>query len=166
MLIILSTILIINLYIITIHLALKNDLPKVFGFAQIIIQSGSMQPAMDVGDMLIIREMDNYQKGDIVTFREGKVLITHKIISIDDNTKRVVTQGNKNNVADEPITMTQIEGKVFLRIKNVGDFIVLLKTPMGIFLMTLMVIVLVEYPYMLDKIKALKKIYGDENKHE
>jgi len=151
LLIFLSTLLIINLYIITAHIAFKNNLPKVVGFAQVIIKSGSMEPAINVGDMLIIHQQEGYQANDIVTFRSQRSLVTHRIISLKGN--EVLTQGDTNNVADEPIMLSQIEGKVLLRIPKVGDFILLLKTPFGILIMTLGVIFLVEFPYLINRIK-------------
>lgn len=128
-------ILLINLYSIAAQIILKNDLPKVAGYAQILVISGSMQPTVMAGDLLIIHEQDEYQEQDIVTYRSGGGLITHRIIEMESG--QAVMQGDANNVADDPVSTESIEGKVILQIPMVGNFILFLKTPMGMLLLIL-----------------------------
>jgi signal peptidase len=155
LLVMLCAILLVNLYIITARVVFKKDLPKVFGFAQIIVISGSMEPAIKVGDLLIIHEQDSYKVKDMVTFRQDKRFVTHRIIELRND--EVVTQGDVNNVPDEPIKLFQVEGKVFLRIPRVGDFILFLKTPFGILMLSLAAILLIEIPYIIDRRKSVKE---------
>lgn len=143
-----------NLYILIMQVAFGVDLPKIFGTARVIVVSGSMQPAIDVGDMLIIREQKDYQAGDIITFRMGENLVTHRIIEIND--ALVITQGDKNNVADAPNNLSSIEGKVILMIPKVGSFIMFLRTPFGILLMVLFAVSIIEVPHLIRKLKCPK----------
>jgi signal peptidase len=143
-----------NLYILIIQFGFGVDLPKIFGTARVIVVSGSMQPAIDVGDMLIINQQQDYQTGDIITFRMGENLVTHRIIEINDT--HVITQGDKNNVADAPSNLSSIEGKVILKIPKVGFFIMFLRTPFGILLMVLFAVLIIEVPHLIRKLKGPK----------
>lgn len=151
----LCSMLIANLYIITARLVFNDDPPKIFGFAQVIVISGSMQPTIDVGDMLIIQEKSSYSTNDIVTFHWSKSLVTHRVIEANDI--EVVTKGDANNVADEPIPLSDIEGKVVVRIPGAGDIVLFLRTPFGILAMTLGVLLLIEIPFAVEWLKRLKK---------
>ena len=42
------------------------------------------------------------------------------------------TQGDANNSADEPIQLSDIEGKVLKRVPKLGQAILFLQTPLGI----------------------------------
>jgi len=155
LLVLLAALLLINLYILFMQVAFKADLPKIFGFSRVIVISGSMQPEIDVGDMLIIRQQDEYFENDVVTFRMGNSLVTHRIIEIDHS--QVVTQGDENNVADEPSDLSAIEGKVVFKIPKVGSVMLFLKTPFGILCMILVGIALIELPNLSRRIKGKNK---------
>ncbi len=145
----LAAVVVSNFYIMIMQVVFKKDLPKVFGFAQAVVVSGSMQPAIEVGDFLILWEKKEYRVDDIITFRWGNNLVTHRIIAIDGD--RVVTKGDSNNIADEPIQMSQIEGKVFLCISGAGNLILFLKTPFGILLMIVVALLVAQTPFLGNK---------------
>lgn len=125
-----SAILIGNLYIIAVRLADRDRLPKLFGYAQVVVISGSMEPDLAAGDLIIIKEQPAYGVGDVVTYRDGSVLITHRIIAV--NASGIITQGDANNAADAPVAPSAMEGKVVLRIPGVGQFVIFLKSPRGV----------------------------------
>jgi len=118
-----------NLYLIIAQLADRNDLPKIFGFSQIIVISGSMQPVIEAGDLIIIKEQAAYNEDDIVTYRKNQVLITHRVV--ETNMSEVVTKGDANNTNDDPVALSDIEGKVVLCIPSAGKFILFLRTTTG-----------------------------------
>lgn len=121
LLVFLILVLVVNLYTIISLIFLKKELPKVAGFAQIVVISGSMEPHIKAGDLLIIRQQQNYEKQDVVTYRNNGALITHRIIDIDQ--EQAILQGDANNVADPPVALDKIEGKTVLRIPGAGKFI-------------------------------------------
>jgi signal peptidase len=132
--------LIINLYLIWAQLADKNNLPKIFGFAQVIVISGSMQPAMEAGDLIIIKEQVKYKKNDIVTYHKDRTFITHRIVDVSQS--EVVTRGDANNVSDDPVSLSEIEGKVVLRLPGAGNMILFLRKPTGIIAVSCIVLLL------------------------
>lgn len=119
-----------NIYLLAARLLFRNALPKVFGFAALAVASGSMQPVVNVGDLIIIREQTQYSVNDIVTYNSGRSIVTHRIIELSDG--EAVVKGDANNVADGSIPLSSIEGKVVFRIPRVGDAMLLAKSPYGI----------------------------------
>jgi hypothetical protein len=84
---------------------------------------------------------DELEVGDIITFiapdsRYGGISITHRILdvyydeSLGSYTYR--TKGDANNVADKPITIDTIKGKVNFHIPFVGAIISIIKSPVGV----------------------------------
>ena len=74
------------------------------------VQTGSMKDAINPGDMIIVKSDSDIKLNDIVTYKQGEEFITHRVIEACNET--YVTQGDANNVKDEPITKGQIVGKV------------------------------------------------------
>ena len=87
-------------------------LTKIFGFSALTIGSGSMETELFVGDVIIIKQCENYEVGDIVTYNvNNEYLVTHRII--EKKEEGFVTKGDNNNLADaEIVTKEKIEGKV------------------------------------------------------
>ena len=85
---------------------------KLYGYTTLIVSSGSMQPELMVGDVIIIKECDSYNKNDIITFNvDNQYLVTHRIIEKNEN--HYITKGDNNNSADDNIVLEeQIEGKL------------------------------------------------------
>jgi len=152
---ILCTALIINLYLIVAQLANRNDLPKLFGFSQIIVISGSMQPDIKAGDLIIIKEQAAYKEDDVVTYRKDQVLITHRVVEV--NTSGVITKGDANNTNDGLATMSDIEGKVVLCIPGAGKFVLFLRTPTGMLAVIGLIFLLYVINSAAQKLKREKK---------
>ncbi|HHT15492.1 MAG: signal peptidase I [Christensenellales bacterium] len=111
--------------------ARDGSLPRVFGRSHLIVVSGSMEPALKVGDLIVIRKQDYYQAGDIITFREGNTMVTHRLIDIQG--EQLITKGDANNTPDSsPVSLQQVEGCLALRIPMVGRLLLYLKTTPGI----------------------------------
>ncbi len=106
--------------------------PKIFGFSKAVVLSGSMEPSISVGDLLIYKEVDSYAERDIVLFfdEDRGGFVTHRIIQI--NGDKVITQGDANNVADEEMPVADIQGKVVLTLEGVGNVILFFQQPAGI----------------------------------
>lgn len=108
----------------------KDGLPMPMGVGMSIVLSGSMEPTLQVNDLVIVHRQDSYRTGDIVVFQTGSALVVHRIVSIDGDT--VVTRGDANDGTDPPITTDAIKGRVAARIPGVGAAVQFLRTPFGI----------------------------------
>lgn len=111
-----------------------NEMPMPFGIGVAVVLSGSMEPALQVNDVVIVREAPEYRVGDVVVY-QAHSLIIHRIIQIDGDT--VITQGDANNIQDDPIRVDQIKGRMASRIPFLGLVIKAVKSLPGILLMLL-----------------------------
>lgn len=127
--ILLGLILIFNVYNFILIKVLHKDLASINGYALLEVVSGSMEPTIHKGDMIIINTKENdYKENDIITFRgsEGE-FITHRILKIDEDF--LVTKGDNNNSEDNPIKSSAIVGKYVTKIKGAGTILTSFKNP-------------------------------------
>ena len=63
---------------------IKNPVPSFAGYSHLIVTTGSMSGTIEEGDLIIIKETNDYKGTDIVTYiREGeKVPTTHRILFV------------------------------------------------------------------------------------
>ena len=73
------------------------------------VETGSMEDKIHPGDYILLLKRDNYQVGDVITFKINDYFITHRIIKIENG--KLTTKGDANNMEDAEITFDQIEGK-------------------------------------------------------
>lgn len=122
---ILSTLLIVIL-IIALAAVLVSKL--VFGVEMKAVLTGSMEPELPVGSLLIISpaEYEDINIGDDITFVRDKnlTLVTHRVIEKDDETQKITTQGIANNSADKPTSYGNVVGKVAFHIPFAGYFVI------------------------------------------
>ena len=119
-----------SLFTLVFRIIFKVEVVKIFGYSGLIILTGSMEPVYHPGDVIFIHEQKDYKVRDIITFHQRGMIVTHRIVGKDGDT--FTTQGDANNTADEPIKLSNIEGKVIGRVKKVGRVILFLQTPAGI----------------------------------
>jgi len=104
------------------------------GFTPSIIASGSMRPALDVGDIAVTVQTrpEIIKVGDIIQYwRQGEPApIIHRVIETykSGGTTYFVTKGDANNAPDDPITPTQTVGKLIITIPKLGWISIYLKT--------------------------------------
>ena len=112
-------------------LIVHDETAGILGYNYKTVLTGSMEPAIPVGSIVITKEQSSYEIEDIISFQEKGSVITHRIISIDR--ERYITKGDANNVADtEKVQQKQILGKVILTIPLLGYLVMWLMSPFGI----------------------------------
>jgi signal peptidase len=109
-----------------------------FGVQPTVIYSGSMQPAIGVGDVVIISEVqiDTIKEGDIIQYRSGNITIPtiHRVYEIhgEGDTKLFITKGDANNAPDmNPIIPDQISGKAIFTLPKIGWIPIIIKDTIG-----------------------------------
>ena len=152
-----------------------------FGYRIYTVASGSMIPIYNIGDTLLIEEMDasKIKVGDAVTYMGDEagvdgMIITHQVIDVQkDETGRYLfqTKGIANNVVDPIISEEQVLGKVvhkffFLSFlgritTNMTSMLVFITVPIA-FLIALEIIKLV-YKDDIEEIKSSMKSNDEPN---
>ena len=117
------------LVILTVINAKKNgEVPNIFGYKLLEILSGSMEPTIEEGSLILIKETpkDKIENSDIITFRyEGtNNIVTHRIVKVIKDGEEFITRGDANN-ADDPriIKYSEVEGVVKSSIPSIGKII-------------------------------------------
>lgn len=98
--------------------------------------SGSMRPSMDVGDMVVVREVpaDSIRVGDVIQYWSEGEMIIHRVADIyqGGNGRLFVTKGDANSEPDlAPVQPGQIRGKVILTIPKIGWAAIAVKALVG-----------------------------------
>ena len=116
-----------------------------FGWRVDAVSSGSMEPELKVGSLVVVRPVDpeTIAAGDIITFSvEGveKTVVTHRVTSVEKNFPLVFrTQGDANLNPDPfVIPARNVVGKVILNIPLLGYVTRYVKTFVG-FILTVLV---------------------------
>jgi signal peptidase I len=114
-----------------------------------VVQSGSMEPAIMTGDLIIIKPDISYTQHQVVTFNDRrKRVVTHRIVDIkhEDGDFGFVTKGDANPAEDfEEIGINQIIGRVVLTIPKLGYLVSFGKTRWGSLLLVIIPAVLIIY---------------------
>ena len=132
----------INVYLANARGIVGNQLPMPFGYGVANVLSGSMEPTFSKGTLLLVKQTDDFQVGDIVVYQSEHELIVHRIVALDSDT--VITQGDANNAADPEFSTADIKGVVIGWVPYLGSVVSLLKTPVGIIVILICAFLLVE----------------------
>lgn len=133
-----------NIYHMNSERLVHEQLPMPFGCGSAVVLSGSMEPELSRGDLIIVREAGEYDVNDVVVYQQDGILIVHRIIKVSD--EEIITKGDANPVADQPISAEAIRGKVVMTVPLAGTLVNLLKTPFGTVCLIIAAILLVEIP--------------------
>jgi signal peptidase I len=98
------------------------------GLRTLVVQSGSMSPAIETGDMVVSRVISPSEAsvGDVVTFRDpsrDSELVTHRVVEKRDEGGAVafVTKGDANGATEEwTIERSGTMGEVVFRLPKAG----------------------------------------------
>ncbi len=105
------------------RLVAPTRLPTFFGYAGSFVVSGSMEPTVSTGDMVIFQEQDAYEIDDIIVYydEEDGAFILHRIIGIDAD--GFITKGDFNPLEDPDSVQPEcIQGKVVISLPNMKTY--------------------------------------------
>lgn len=105
-----------------------QDRPSLFGFEFLVVTSGSMEPVLSPGDLVIVDrddDDDRHEVGDLVVFRRATgMLVTHRIVAVarsSDGSTSYVTRGDANDSVDsDPVAPDQVIGEVSASVPLLG----------------------------------------------
>lgn len=141
-----------------------------FGNKALIVRSGSMEPTIGVGSVIVARSIVNgtYSKGDIIAFRSEKnpeTLITHRIVSVEKGPIDVSykTKGDANEEVDGWIVKEKnVLGKTYIVIPYIGQILAFAKSDIGFPLLIILpaiFVILIEAFSIVREIKKRKRSF-------
>ncbi len=122
--------------------------PEIFGYQILRISSPSMEPELNVGDIILSQRVDDVsvlRVGDIITY-SGEVgdysgkMITHEVVtaphknSESDNTYYLQTKGSANEYDDPEIRDDQVIGIMKCKLTVLSTVYGIFITPWGLFI--------------------------------
>ena len=161
---ILIVVMLYNISLIMQSILRPNQTPSFLGIKTYVIISGSMEPNINIGDLVVAKKIKGeLQVGDVISYRKGHSVITHRIsqkTENEDGEKIYKTKGDNNNTEDsEEIKTEDIEGKVIKVIPKVGNITLILKNKV---VSTIVVIIL--SIYIFKNYKKNKKLNSRHKK--
>jgi len=97
--------------------------PKLLGIQTYNVISGSMEPSISVGSIVYVKnaEFDELAEGDVIAFESGASVVTHRITSIDSQSKLITTKGDANDTEDfVPVAYVNVIGRVVAHVPFLG----------------------------------------------
>ena len=141
---------------------INGNTPSVFGYSIFRVSSGSMEPELMVGDIILDKEIDNPEDlkvGDVITFISsdyGDRLVTHKIIKApyEENGKLMLqTKGIANEVEDKPISADNVKGIMICKVDYLDTVYNIFLSPWGLLILIALIIII-----FFDEIITIVKI--------
>ena len=153
------------LIVMMLYTRIKGEVPSVFGYSILRVSSGSMEPELMVGDVILDKNIDDVQSiriDDIVTYKgSGEtdgLLITHKVIKApykaDDGTYYLQTKGIANEIPDNEISVDRVVSVMVCKIPQLDALYNLFLSPCGLVIF-IALIILIFFDELVAFIRAL-----------
>ena len=144
-----------------------DETPAFLGYKMYVIISGSMQPELDIGDIVVVKKVDsnNLKKDDIISFRKGQTIITHRIEEVKNTEEKIqfLTKGDNNNTSDKDlVSEKEVEGIVVNKIQKLGKIVLKLRDKTLIIFIILIYYVFLMYDQSIQKRKNIRRIKREE----
>lgn len=149
--IILIPILIINVTLIVKSYTNTEEVPTVGGYAPLIVLTGSMEPDIMSGDLIIVKQIDGKDVNvhDVIAFFDpdgnGTSILTHRVEEIyeENGTLYFRTKGIANNTQDRlPVSADKLVGIYVTRIGGAGNVAMFMQTTAGLIICVVVPLVL------------------------
>ncbi|TXH00560.1 MAG: signal peptidase I [Candidatus Moraniibacteriota bacterium] len=115
-------------------LLLSSILPIPGGVKTFVVQSGSMEPSIGTGSVVVVKGAESYAVGDVITFgprSKTKPPTTHRILEVKED-GNFVTKGDANEEEDiRTVSRYEVIGKVIVSIPWVGYAVAAAQKPWG-----------------------------------
>ena len=143
-----------------------------FGYRIFEVASGSMEPTLQINDILLVKVNEkDIKNNDIIAYKEKDkdTVITHRIIDINNET--IMVKGDANNTMDSPITKEQVIGKVVKVYPKLGVWKKVFADPKNLILMFITLLLFdaalsYENKDKKNKDEKIKEKYNKEIKQE
>ena len=147
---------------------INGSTPSVFGYSIFRVSSGSMEPELKVGDIILDKVVENPEAlkvGDVITFKSddyGDMLVTHKVIRApyEENGKLMLqTKGVANEIADNPIRIDEVKGIMICKVDYLDTVYNVFLSPWGLLILIALIVII-----FFDEIITIVKILTNNDK--
>lgn len=146
-------------FIVVVVVISKFNFPK--GYRILSVQSGSMQPVIMTGSVVVVKPENVYKKGDIITFfttADRKQSVTHRVFELKGD--KYITKGDANDARDATeLSRKDILGKVLIIVPFLGFLVSFTKTLPGLILLVIIPATIIVYSQILDVKKEVMKFF-------
>lgn len=139
------------------------DVPN--GIKLYTVKSGSMEPAIKTGSIVISRPESQYQVDDVITYKTENYTnpndtVTHRIVEIvNDNPASYYTKGDANDSRDgQEVLNDNVLGKVIFSIPFLGYPVFFAQTQTGLIVMIIIPATMIVYSELLNIKKEIVRI--------
>ncbi len=146
-------------------------LPITGNFKVLTVLSGSMEPNIHTGSVVIVKPAKEYKIGDVITFgpyTKIETPTTHRIqdIKVQGGQETYITKGDANESSDvKEITKKDVIGKVWFSVPLFGYIVAFVRKPIGFMIL----IIVPALAIIIDEVRKItielkkKKIKPEEN---
>lgn len=172
-----STILIVILlcsFYVMISSKVTGGQPSIFGNKLMLVLSGSMEPTIDTGSVVGVKEVKDttkLKKGDIVTFYspiKKNTIVTHRILDVkgQGDFTQYITKGDNNKTDDpRPVLSSKIIGKYSgVNVPYLGYILQFLQSKNGIALSLILPGMIIIIYNIISLWMAFNREYGSKSK--
>lgn len=147
---------------------INGSTPSVFGYSIYRVSSGSMEPELKVGDIILDKVVENPEDlkvGDVITFKSddyGDLLVTHKVIKApyEDNGKLMLqTKGVANELEDKPISTDKVKGIMICKVDYLDTVYNVFLSPWGLLILIALIVII-----FFDEIITIVKILTNNDR--
>ena len=171
-----TTVLLIVLIVLVVFIFITRAMgnsPEIFGYRIFRVSSGSMEPELSVGDVILVHTVkaEDIAEGDIVTYKgiSGDYkdkMITHMVVDVpyeENGVWHYQTQGIVAGALRDPVvTYDQIQGKLVQKLTFLNNIYTFFLSPTGLIVFILIILVLFGYE-MISLILSYRSFDTDDD---
>ncbi|KKT62311.1 MAG: Type I signal peptidase [Candidatus Giovannonibacteria bacterium GW2011_GWC2_44_9] len=141
-----------------------------------VVESGSMEPTIKTGSVVIVKPSANYAIGDVITFdgnfkdaKGQRVPVSHRIVEmkVERGNPIYITKGDANEEADtKEVPQSRVIGKVYLAIPYLGYAIASARTTYGFLALIIIPAAIIIWDQGGKILGEIKKMKGNKKVEE
>ncbi len=154
---------------------INDGMPTMFGYSIQRVSSGSMEPELQVGDLIFSKDVkspDEINVGDIVTFKGDADFdfkkVTHRVIEVPaakNGERFFITKGDANKADDGEIPFSAIQSKMRSKLDFAKKIYDVFLSPWGL-LIFIAALIMIYFDELLTLAKVLTGNYDPEENEE
>ena len=147
--IVLVPVLVINMTLMVKGWLYEDEVASVGGYVPLIVLTDSMSPVIDSGDLIVCRDVDVAEVGDVISYFDPsshkRSIVTHRVLEIINENDEVFyrTKGDNNNIEDKELVNSEdVVGEYVFRVNGLGSLILFMQSSNGVWLLLGLVVLI------------------------